>query len=144
MTGRSIDELSIGDRAELSRKVKASDIATFLGLIGDRNPVHSDPAFMGRTTFQEPIAPGMWTASLISAVIGTHLPGEGCIYASQELQFLRPVKFGDTITARVEVAEIRADRNRVRLKTTCTNQGGELVLAGDAWVLPRKRSAAGP
>lgn len=142
MTGRSIDELAVGDFAESSRDVSARDIARFIDLVGDHNPVHSDPAFMGETRFQEPIVPGMWTAALISAVIGTRLPGSGSIYASQDLQFLRPVKVGDRITARVEVAELRYDRNRVRLKTTCINQRGEVVLTGEAWVLPPKRAKA--
>jgi len=139
MTGRAIDQLAVGDAAELSRDVKSEEITMFVHLVGDRNPVHSDAALMGQTRFGEPIAPGMWTAALVSAVIGTRLPGPGSIYASQDLRFVRPVKVGDTITARVEVVELVADRNRVRLKTTCTNQRGEDVLSGEAWVLPPKR-----
>lgn len=139
MTGRSINELVVGDAAELSREVSARDIAAFVSLVGDQNPVHSDAAFMGRTHFQEPIVPGMWTAALISAVIGTLLPGPGSIYAAQALRFLKPVKVGETITARVEVVELLPDRNRVRLETICVNQRGERVLSGEAWVLPPKR-----
>ncbi|MGH2403301.1 MAG: MaoC family dehydratase [bacterium] len=136
MTGRAIDHLALGDAAELSRDVKSEEITIFVHLVGDRNPVHSDAALMGQTRFGEPIVPGMWTAALVSAVIGTRLPGPGSIYASQDLRFLRPVKVGDTITARVEVVELVVGRNRVRLKTTCTNQRGEDVLSGEAWVLP--------
>lgn len=136
MNGRAIDQLALGDAAELSRDVKSEEITMFVHLVGDRNPVHSDAALMGQTRFGEPIVPGMWTAALVSAVIGTRLPGSGSIYASQDLRFLRPVKVGDTITARVEVVELVAERNRVRLKTTCTNQRGEDVLSGEAWVLP--------
>ncbi|MGQ0569316.1 MAG: MaoC family dehydratase [Armatimonadota bacterium] len=142
MSGRSINELAVGDTDEITRAVEASEIVTFLALVGDRNPVHSDSAFMSGTNFQEPIVPGMWTASLISAVIGTRLPGSGSIYASQDLRFLRPVKVGDTITARVEVVERLPERNRIRLKTTCTNRRGEVVLSGEAWVLPPKRPTA--
>lgn len=138
MTGRVIEELALGEAAELSRDVKSEDITVFVHLIGDRNPVHSDPALMGQTRFGEPIVPGMWTAAQVSAVIGTRLPGPGSIYASQDLRFLKPVKVGDTITARVEVIEVVHQRNRVRLKTTCTNQRGEQVLSGEAWVLPPK------
>ena len=133
---RPIDVLAVGDSAELSRHVRASDIAEFVHLVGDLNPVHSDATLMGQTAFQEPIAPGMWTAALISTVIGNRLPGPGSIYVAQDLKFLRPVKAGDTITARVEVVELLSERNRVRLKTTCVNQRGELVLSGEAWVLP--------
>lgn len=141
MTGRVIQQLSLGEAAELSRDVKSEDITVFVHLVGDRNPVHSDAAFMGLTRFGEPIVPGMWTAAQVSAVIGTRLPGPGSIYASQDLRFLKPVKVGDTITARVEVIELVPQRNRVRLKTTCTNQRGEQVLSGEAWVLPPRLPA---
>ncbi len=142
--GRPITELAVGDSAELSRQAKANEIAEFVYLVGDSNPVHSDATFMGQTPFQEPIVPGMWTAALITAVIGNRLPGPGSIYAAQELKFLRPVKVGETITARVEVVELIAERNRVRLKTTCVNERRELVLSGEAWVLPPRRSLAVP
>ncbi|HSB69458.1 MAG TPA: MaoC family dehydratase [Candidatus Methylomirabilis sp.] len=138
LIGRTVDRLAVGDAAELSREVTAADIAKFVESVGDRNPVHSDRAFAASTPFREPIAPGIWTAGLISAVIGTRLPGPGTIYVSQELRFLGPVKPGDALTARVEVTEILRERNRVRLRTTCRNQRGEEVLAGEAWVRPPK------
>jgi acyl dehydratase len=138
MIGRTIDQLAVGDAAELTREVTQGDILSFVGSVGDRNPVHSDPAFAASTPFHEPIAPGIWTAGLISAVIGTELPGPGSIYVTQELRFLLPVKAGDSITTRVEVVEILPERNRVRLRTTCRNQRGKEVLAGEAWVLPTK------
>ncbi|MBI4610462.1 MAG: MaoC family dehydratase [Candidatus Rokubacteria bacterium] len=136
MIGRTIDELAVGDAAEVSRVVTASDIAGFVDSVGDRNPIHSNPAFAATTRFGEPIAPGIWTAGLISGVLGTRLPGPGTLYETQELRFLRPVRVGDTITARVEVVDILRERNRVRVKTTCVNQLGEEVLAGEAGVLP--------
>ncbi len=142
MTGRTIDELGVGDAAELSRVVREDDIADFVDAIGDRNPIHTDPAFAATTRFREPIAPGIWTAGLISGVIGTRLPGPGTIYVTQDLRFLKPVKVGDTITARVEVVEILRDRNQIRLKTTCLNQLGEEVLSGEAWVLPPRTSVS--
>ncbi len=138
MIGRAIDELSVGESAELSRLVSERDIAEFVDAVGDNNPVHSDPVFAAATPFRSPIAPGIWTAGLISGVIGTRLPGPGSIYVTQDLQFLKPVRAGDTITARVEVVEIVRERNRVRLRTVCVNQRGEEVLAGEAWVLPPK------
>ena len=138
LIGRTVDRLVVGDAAEYSREVTAADIVAFVESVGDRNPVHSDRAFAASTPFREPIAPGIWTAGLISAVIGTRLPGPGTIYVSQELRFLGPVKPGDMLTARVEVTEILRERNRVRLSTTCRNQRGEEVLAGEAWVLPPK------
>ena len=88
--------------------------------------------------FEEPIAPGIWTAGLISAVIGTRLPGPGAIYLSQDLKFLKPVKAGDSISARVEVLEVNRERNRIRLRTVCTNQRAEDVLTGEAVVMPSR------
>jgi len=142
MTARTIHELAVGDATEISRVVREEDIAGFVGAVGDRNPIHSDPVFAATTPFRTPIAPGIWTAGLISAVIGTRLPGPGSIYVSQDLKFVRPVRSGDTVTARVEVVEVVGERNRLRLKTTCVNQQGEEVLSGEAWVLPPKGSVA--
>ena len=139
MIGKTIDELREGDRAELTRVVADDDITGFVAAVGDYNPVHSDPAYAATTPFKEPIAPGIFTAGLISAVIGTALPGPGVIYLSQSLKFTKPVMLGDRITARVEVLEILADRNRVRLRTSCVNQDGEEVLSGEAWIMPSKR-----
>jgi len=137
--GRTIEELALGDFVELTRVAAPDNVAAFLGAIGDDNPVHSDPDFAATTSFERPIAPGMWTAGLLSAAIGTQLPGPGSIYIKQDLKFLRPVYFGDTITARIEVVEMIPERNRVRLSTTCVNGDGETVLAGEAWVLPPQR-----
>jgi len=80
----------------------------------------------------------MWTASLIAAVLGTRLPGPGCVYVAQSLEFTRPVYFGDTVTARVEVVDRSVEHNRVRFKTVCVNQRDETVLRGEAVVLPPK------
>jgi len=138
MIGRTIAEMHTGDHAEITRVVDAQVIASFVEAVGDHNPVHSDPAYAATTPFKEPIAPGIFTAGLISAVIGTTLPGPGAIYLSQSLKFLKPVLFGDRITARAEVVEVLPERNRLRLKTVCTNQNGEDVLTGEAWVMPSK------
>jgi acyl dehydratase len=140
MIGKTIDELREGDHAELTRIVAGEDVARFIDAVGDDNPVHSDPAYAATTMFKAPIAPGIFTAGLISAVIGTRLPGPGAIYLSQSLRFTKPVFLGDTITARVDVAEIVRGRNRVRLQTACVNQRGEEVLAGEAWVMPSRTS----
>jgi acyl dehydratase len=138
MIGKTIAELQAGDHAELTRRVERSDIAEFVNAVGDHNPLHSDAAFAATTTFGEPIAPGVFTAGMISAVIGTRLPGPGAIYLSQSLKFSRPVKVGDTITARVEILEVLASRNRIRLSTVCRNQRDEEVLSGEAWVMPSR------
>jgi acyl dehydratase len=138
MIGKTIADLAPGDRAELTRVVDQDDIAAFIDAVGDYNPVHSDFAYAAGTPFKVPIAPGIFTAGLISAVIGTELPGPGAIYLSQSLKFVKPVKAGDTITARVEVIEVIRERNRIRLQTVCVNQHGEEVLSGEAWVMPSR------
>jgi 3-hydroxybutyryl-CoA dehydratase len=138
MIGKTIDEVDAGDHAEITRVVGTGDIADFVHAVGDYNPVHSDPAYAATTMFKSPIAPGIFTAGLISAVIGTTLPGPGAIYLSQSLKFMKPVYAGDTITARVEVAEVIRERNRLRLTTVCLNQRGEEVLSGEAWVMPSR------
>jgi 3-hydroxybutyryl-CoA dehydratase len=139
MIGLSIDAIQPGDHAEITRRAVDGDIAEFVDAVGDYNPVHSDREYAAGTIFKEPIAPGIWTAGLISAVIGTRLPGPGAIYLSQSLKFLKPVRFGDVITARVEVLETNREKNRMRLLTVCTNQSGEDVLTGEALVMPPTR-----
>ena len=138
MIGKTITELMTGDHAEITRVVEQDDIAAFVDAVGDYNPVHSDPAYAAGTPFKAPIAPGIFTAGLISAVIGTELPGPGAIYLSQSLKFIKPVKAGDVITARAEVVEMLAERNRIRLQTVCVNQRGEEVLSGEAWIMPSR------
>jgi 3-hydroxybutyryl-CoA dehydratase len=138
--GRTIHELRSGETAEVVRRVDAGGVAEFVDAVGDHNPIHSDPEYAAGTPFREPIAPGVFTAGLISAVIGTRLPGPGAIYLSQSLKFLKPVRFGDTITARVTILEVLPERNRIRLSTVCLNQRGEEVLTGEAWVMPSRES----
>ena len=101
-------------------------------------PAHVNAQAAGQSMFKERIAHGMLSAGLISAVLGMQLPGPGSIYLSQTLKFLAPVKFGDTITARAEVIERNAERNRVTLKTTCVNQDGKVVVDGEAVIMPPK------
>lgn len=138
MTGRTIEEVAVGDAAELTRAITAETVREFVDATGDDNPLHSDAAFAATTRFGQVIAPGILTGGLISAVIGTRLPGPGTLYLSQNFRFLRPVRLGDTITARVEVTEVLRERNRVCLRTVCLNQGGEAVIEGEAWVMPSK------
>jgi len=140
MIGITIEDVRVGDTAQIVRRVDDGDIASFVDAVGDYNPVHADREYAATTMFRQPIAPGIWTAGLISGVIGTRLPGPGAIYLSQELKFLKPVFFSDVITARVEVLEVLRERNRIRLKTVCTNQRGEEVLTGEALVMPSKTS----
>lgn len=136
MIGLPIGAIAVGDSAQITRRASREDVAGFVAAVGDHNPVHSDPAYAAGTVFREPIAPGIWTAGLLSAVIGTRLPGPGAIYLSQDLKFLKPVMLGDVIRARVDVLETNPQKNRLRLRTVCTNQRGEDVLTGEALVMP--------
>jgi 3-hydroxybutyryl-CoA dehydratase len=136
MTGKTIDELSVGDAAEFAKTISETDVYLFAGITGDLNPAHINQAASEKTFFKGRIAHGMLSAGLISAVIGMQLPGPGSIYMSQSLRFTAPVNIGDTITARAEVTEIMKEKKRVKLSTTCTNQDGTIVLEGEALVMP--------
>ena len=128
---------NIGDSAEITKRIDETDIQTFADLTGDHNPVHLDDAFARTTPFGRRIAHGMLTASLISSVLASKLPGEGSIYLGQTLQFVAPVFPGDEITARVTVKEIREDKPIVKLETICLNQHSEVVIRGEATVMNR-------
>jgi len=136
--GKTIDQLNIGEKASLTKQITESDVLRFAEVTGDKNPIHIDQEYASQTRFKERIAHGMLTASLISAVIGTRLPGSGNIYVSQSLTFTAPVKLGDVIEAEVEIIEKIPERNRVRLRTICRNQDGAIVIDGEAVVLPRR------
>ncbi|GBC81371.1 (R)-specific enoyl-CoA hydratase [bacterium HR10] len=130
-----MSNIHIGASASWSKTITMADIRAFAALTGDENPLHVDEAFAQTTRFGRPIAHGMLVASLISTVLSRRLPGPGTIYLSQSLDFVRPVYPGDTITALVEVIEIRDDKPVVTLITRCVNQHGEEVVRGRAVVL---------
>jgi 3-hydroxybutyryl-CoA dehydratase len=111
------------------------DVLAFARLTGDTNPVHLDDEYAAQTRFGRRIVHGAFGAGLISAVLGTQLPGPGAIYLHQTLDFLAPVFIGDTITATVEVIAIRSDKPILTCRTTCTNDRGERVLDGEAILL---------
>lgn len=121
--------------ASLTREVTAADVETFARLTGDDNPVHLDESYAAGTRFGRRIAHGILAAGLISAVLGSKLPGPGAIYLHQSLDFKLPVFLGDTITAEVEVVEVRPDKPIVTLDTRCLNQDGKVVLSGRAVLL---------
>jgi 3-hydroxybutyryl-CoA dehydratase len=141
MIGKSIEQIEVGDADEFTKTISESDIYLFAGVTGDLNPAHINETYAKDTFFKSRIAHGMLLAGFISAVIGMKLPGPGAIYIRQELKFLAPARIGDTITARVEVTHIRAEKNRITLKTTCTNQDDALVMDGEALISPPKTRA---
>ena len=139
MLGKTIDELVLGETSEFTKTITEADIILFAVVTGDLNPAHINEEYAKNTFFKTRIAHGILQAGFISAAIGMKLPGPGTIYMKQELNFRAPVHIGDTITARVEVSQIDAEKNRVVLKTTCSNQEGEIVLDGEALVSPPKK-----
>lgn len=136
-----------GQTATWTKTITEADVYAFAGITGDFNPLHVDREFAARSRFGERIAHGMLTAGLISAVLGMRLPGPGGVYLSQTLTFLRPVRFGDTVRAEAEVVAWRPDRRILTLRTTCTNQRGEVVVEGEAALLvdpiPEGRQGSG-
>lgn len=139
LLGKSYDEIVLGEKAVFTKTIAESDVYTFAGITGDLNPAHINEPYTAQTFFKKRIAHGMLVSSLISSVLGMQLPGPGTIYMKQSLNFLSPVYFGDTITAEVEVIEMFAEKKRLRLKTTCTNQDGKIVVDGEALVSPPRK-----
>ena len=129
---RQYKDLKIGDKATISKTITETDVVLYAGISGDLNPVHIDDEFAKKSIFGKRVAHGMFCASLISAVIGTNLPGINSIYLGQELKFVAPVFIGDTLTAEAEIIHLRDDKKIVRLKTTVRNQRGENVIEGEA------------
>jgi len=126
---------SVGDSAAFTKVFSEEDVFLFAGISGDRNPIHVDKGFAAKTRFKERIAHGLLTAGTISAAIGMKLPGPGCLYLSQTLEFKAPVFPGDEITARVEIVEVISEK-RLRMKTQCFNQEKVLVIDGEAIIVP--------
>ena len=124
--------LEVGQSASFSKTVSESDVYLFAGISGDFNPVHVDEEHAKQGMFKKRIAHGILTASFISTVLGTKLPGPGAIYAKQDLKFLVPVFIGDTLTATCSVKEIIAEKKRVIMDCVVSNQDGVSVLTGEA------------
>lgn len=141
---RTLEDLSIGDSAQIVRVLGESDIELFAVMSGDVNPAHLDAAYAEGTPFHHVIAHGMWGGALISAVLGTRLPGPGTIYLSQSLKFCRPVSVGDVITVRVTVKAIDLESGRVMLDCICLNQNGKAVIEGEAEVLAPRVKVSRP
>ena len=131
----TIEELKIGQTSSFSKTITETDVYLFAGITVDFNPAHINAQYAANTQFKERIAHGMLSASLISTILGTSLPGKGTIYLGQQVKFLSPVRLGDTITATVKVKELVKEKNRVILHTFCANQEGDLVVDGEATVL---------
>lgn len=128
---------SIGMKASISKTITEADIILFSGISMDINSVHLNEEYAKNTIFNKRIAHGILVAGLISAVLGTKLPGEGSIYLGQTLEFLKPVYIGDTISAEVEIISIVENKSIYILKTICKNQKDEIVIKGEAKILKK-------
>jgi 3-hydroxybutyryl-CoA dehydratase len=126
------NHFTVGEEAALSKTISDADIRAFAQISGDENPIHLDDEYARGTSFAGRIAHGILVSGLISAVLGTKLPGPGAIYLSQQLRFLAPVRPGDTVTARVKLTEWDSARGRVTLLTEVVNQEDARVIAGEA------------
>ena len=138
--GFFFEDLKVGQTAVVARTLTEADIVLFAGISGDTNPVHINEEFASETMFSGRIAHGMLTASFISTVIGTRLPGPGAIYLSQTLRFRAPVRVGDTIRARATVTELFPAKQRAALATT-VSVGNKIMLEGEATVMVPLRAA---
>jgi 3-hydroxybutyryl-CoA dehydratase len=136
------EDLSVGMTETLSKVIDSSDVVGFAEVTGDRNPIHLSEHFAAKTPFGTRIAHGLYTASLISAVLGTRLPGPGAVYISQTLNFRAPVKIGDTVDVNVTVVELVPGKYRARLTCTCS-VSGDVALDGEAWVKVPSKDAGG-
>lgn len=126
-----IEELQIGMSASYSQTITDADIKSFACLSGDRNPVHMDEKYAELSRYKKRIAHGMLATSFFSALFGTKLPGEGCVYVAQNTKFRKPIYIGDTITATVEIIDIDINKRRVFFNTYC-KVGKSKVITGNA------------
>ncbi len=136
--GLYFEDMSVGLTGTYSKTVSDADIVLFASITGDTNPLHLDEEFAAASRFKGRIAHGMLTASLISTVLGTKMPGPGAVYLKQSLEFLAPVRIGDTVRARATVTSLDASKNFVDVKTSCTVSERE-VLRGSALIFVASR-----
>jgi 3-hydroxybutyryl-CoA dehydratase len=132
--GYYFEDLQEGMTEVYGKTITDADIVLFSGISGDINPVHLNHEFASETIFDGRIAHGMLTASLISTVVGTKLPGPGCIYVNQALRFKAPVRAGDTVNARVTITKLLPEKKFIELKTICS-VGDKVVIDGEATVM---------
>lgn len=136
-----LEDLQVGMRAEYERMVTQDMIESFAEVSGDYNPLHLDEDYAKTTIFKGRIAHGILSASFISKVFGTVMPGKGSIYISQTLRFLAPVRIGDTVLTSVEVTAIDTEKRRVSFKSRC-KVGSTVVIDGDALIMVPSRAKA--
>lgn len=135
-TIKTFDDFQVGDKACFAKTITDAEVCLFAGITGDLNPLHIDDQYAQSTRFGRRVVHGIFGTGLISTTLT--LLGTGCVYLSQEVRFKRPVFVGDTITAEAEIIEKRPEKNILIVKTTCTNQKGEVVIDGQAALMALK------
>ncbi|KMY45270.1 enoyl-CoA hydratase [Bacillus sp. FJAT-27916] len=133
-----MDNFTVGQQAACSKTITETDVVMFAGLSGDFNPIHIDSEYAKNTRFNERIAHGLLTSSLLSQLLGVHLPGKGSVYMEQTIKFKAPVYIGDTITATATVQEYIKEKRIIKLLTECQNQKEVTVLTGTAVMMVPK------
>ncbi len=126
-----IEDIEVGMEVSYSQTITDADVKAFSGISGDRNPVHMDEEYAQNSRYKKRIAHGLMSASYFSALFGTKIPGEGCVYVAQSLKFKRAVYLGDTVTATVIVSSIDLEKRRVFFRTICKVKN-KIVIDGEA------------
>lgn len=139
MVGKTINEIKVGDKSQFAKTITETDVILFAGITGDMNPAHTNKVEAEKGIFKGRVVHGMFTASMISTILGMYLPGPGTIFLGQETKFLKPVRINDTITAEIEAIEVNVEKNMVVFSSVAHNQDGEKVLVGQATVMPPKK-----
>jgi len=135
----NIEDIDIGMSSSYSQTITDADVKNFAGISGDNNPVHMSDDYAESSRFKKRIAHGLLSASFFSAIFGTKLPGEGCVYVGQNLKFHKPVFLGDTVTAKVTVTSVDIEKNRVFFITECF-VAESVVISGEAEIyIPKAR-----
>lgn len=132
---KDIYKFKVGDSASVSRTISKQDVVKMAQLTGDYNPIHIDENYASKTAFKKCIAHGLFCEGLISALLGTTMPGEGTVIVSQSFWFRKPVFISDMITATVKISDIDYEKNKILLASTCVNQDNMVVLDGESYVL---------
>lgn len=126
-----LEEIEIGMEVSYSQTITDTDVKAFSGISGDKNPLHMDDEYAKNSRYKKRIAHGMLSASFFSALFGTKIPGEGCVYISQSLKFKRPVYLDDTVIASVIVTNVDLAKKRVFFQTVC-KVNNKIVIDGEA------------
>ncbi|MEI7432271.1 MAG: MaoC family dehydratase [Betaproteobacteria bacterium] len=134
--GLTINQIKVGDVAAFGKTLTEADAYQFSGIIGNFNPIHVNKEFCTKIALGERVVPSMLVASMVSTILGTQLPGNGTVHVSQEMEFLKPVFIGDTVTCHLEATCVDGKKHRVWFDIACVNQKGEVVARGETEAIP--------